>query len=180
MTYRKFLSVVILSVMSIIGIIAVVNYTIDPLRTFSHSNVLNNKQVDFDERQQKTNYLYFVNHDFDSILIGSSRTTYIDQTLFKNEKVFNYAANGMSPYEYDKFISNFIAVTGHSPKKIYIGLDFFGTNIYENQMYKERGLDREFLNETMRSGYRYKKLLNIKLFKYSIKNIRQNMKVKKP
>jgi len=179
-TERRFLLIVLFSVMFIIGVIVIVNYTIDPLRTFSHSNALNNKQVDFDERQQKTNYLYFVNHDYESVMLGSSRTTYISQNLFKDEKVFNYAANGMSPYEYKRFLEYFVAITGHAPKKIYIGMDFFGTNVYENKNYKEKGIDREFLKETMRKGYRYRKLLNIKLFEYSIKNIRQNIKTKKP
>ncbi len=175
MTYRKFLSVVLISALTIIGIIAGVNYTIDPLCTFSHSNFLNNKQVDFDERQQKTNYLYFVNHDFDSILLGSSRTTYIDQHLFGSEKVFNYGANNMTPYEYDQLIKNFIEITGHVPKKIYIGIDFFGTNVYRSPIQ-----DRNLLSESKKSGYRFKKLVSLELFKYSLKNIRQNFKAKKP
>lgn len=174
-TYRKFLSLVLVSAITIITVIVVLNYMIDPLRTFSHSNFLNNKQVDFDERQQKTNYLYFVNHNFDSVLLGSSRTTYIDQNLFLKEKVFNYGANNMTPYEYDKFIAYFIEITGHAPKKIYIGLDFFGSNIYKNPVENSH-----FLDNTESRFYRWKKLFSIKLFEYSVKNIRQNLKTIKP
>lgn len=175
LSYRKFISSVLFVFLTIGFIIGGINWGMDPLRMFGHSHALNNKQVDFDERQQKTNFLYFVNRDYDSILLGSSRSTYIDQNLFGSEKVFNYAANNMNPYEYTLFIDNFIKITGHAPKKIYIGMDFFGTNIYRNPV-----PTRNFLANTISSNYRFKKLLSIKLFQYSIKNIKQNIKETKP
>ena len=179
-SHRKFVLLTLFSAGVIITMIVATNYIIDPLRTFAHSDMLNNKQVGFDERQQKTNYLYFVDNTFDSVLLGSSRTTFIDQTLFAPEKVFNYAANGMSPYEYDRYLANFIKITGHAPQKIYIGMDFFGTNTFKNRLYKNTALDRPFLHDTQQKGYRYKKLFNAQVFEHSLKNILQNIKAKKP
>ena len=70
-------------------ILAVVslNYVIDPLWVFSHSNALNNKQPVFNERQQKTNKLYFgldnnETQQYDSLMIGSSRGAMFDQNDF--------------------------------------------------------------------------------------------------
>ncbi len=159
-----------------INFIAIVNYIIDPYWVFSHSNSLNNKQVDFNERQQKTNYLIYNNHEFNSVILGSSRTTYMDQTLFESFKAFNYSANGMYPYEYEYFLDTFSYIIGNSPKNIILGLDFFGTNENQNKKFK----CRNFYEKAISSTYRLKLLYNIKAFKYSLRNIRQNIKIKKP
>ena len=46
--------------LSLIGVLFLggVNYIVDPLWMFDHSNKFNQKQDGFDERQQKTNYIY--------------------------------------------------------------------------------------------------------------------------
>ena len=68
------------------------NFIVDPLWLFNHSNKFNQKQGSYDERQLKSNYLYYnLKDNFDGILLGSSRATYVDQNDFENMKIFNYS-----------------------------------------------------------------------------------------
>lgn len=161
-------------------VISILNYSIDPLRMFEHKHRFNAKQLDFDERQQKTNYLKFVVHpqnkNFDSILLGSSRSTYINQNHFEGLNVFNYAANNMSPYEYAPLIASFTAITGREPKNIILGVDFFGTAIEKNKLFRQEN----YLARTQDFAYRFTTLLNLKITEYSIRNIKQISKSTKP
>ena len=178
-TYKKFVKIAIIAILIIINCIALLNYYIDPLRMFQHKNNFNQKQLDFNERLQKTNYLKYVampqQLNFDSILLGSSRTTYINQNAFKNLHVYNYAANNMSPYEYKKFINYFTEITGKEPKNIILGVDFFGTAMEENKNYS----DENFLAQT-KSTTQWETLYSFKLLEYSIRNIKQKLKSTKP
>jgi len=65
--YRKFIIITLIISLTMINIVAGINYYIDPLRMYSHNHENNSKQLDFNERQQKTNYLKYVNNDFDAI-----------------------------------------------------------------------------------------------------------------
>lgn len=179
-SYNLFVKYVILISLFIIILVGIVNYIVDPLRMFQHENKFNAKQLDFDERQQKTNYLKFVavpkNINFESVLLGSSRSTYINQNRFEDLGVFNYAANGMSIYEYDKFIEYFIKINRKAPKKIILGMDFFNTALEKNRLFNKEN----YLIQTESYLYRLKTLLNIKLTEYSIRNIKQFYKTSKP
>lgn len=172
---KKFVKITIISSILIINVVALLNYYIDPLRMFQHSNILNNKQLDFNERQQKTNYLYFNNISYKNVMIGSSRTTYLNEKHFYPE-TFNYACNDMSPYEYEKFLEYFTYINKNEPEIIILGVDFFGTAIERNQRFEKQN----YLKNSIDPFYRFKTLYNLKLAEYSIKNIRQNVKIKKP
>jgi len=175
MTAKKYTNYFILSIIPILTLISVINYIVDPYWTFSHSNILNNKQIDFNERQQKTNYLYYVNKNYDGLILGSSRTTYINQEKLQGN-IFNYAANGMYPYEYKYYIESFENITKNPPKTIILGMDFFGSNKTVNHQFENQNAlenSKEFL-------YRYKLLFNFDVIKYSIKDIKQNIKISRP
>lgn len=172
---KKFVKIIIVSTFIIINFVALLNYYIDPLRMFQHSNVLNNKQVDFNERQQKTNYLYFNENSYKNVMLGSSRTTYLNEQHFYPD-TFNYACNDMSPYEYEKFLEYFTYINKKEPEIIILGIDFFGTAIERNQRFEKQN----YLKNTIEPYYRFKSLYNLKLAEYSIKNIRQNIKIRKP
>ena len=61
---------------------------IDPLWSFAYDNKFNTIQKGFNERQQKTNNVYFNGlNEYDRILLGSSRTTFINQNDFQNMKI---------------------------------------------------------------------------------------------
>lgn len=171
MNPKKYVIFFITVTLVAINLIAMLNFYIDPYWTFNHSNFLNNKQIDFNEREQKTNFLYFINNQFESVMLGSSRTTFINQYNF-NFNLFNYASNGMYPYEYEYFIKTFAKLTQKNPKKIILGVDFFGTNKQTNKHSKQN-----FLQKSSSKFYRYKLLYNYDILRYSIKNIKQNFKI---
>ncbi|MCT7506319.1 hypothetical protein [Aliarcobacter cryaerophilus] len=145
--------------------IGAINYTADPLWLFNYDNKYNTKQLDFDERQQKTNYLYFKsNKDFDGILLGSSRATFVDQNEFKNMNIFNYSANAMSPIEYKDYLDFAKKVKGEDLKYIIIGLDFEGSGISKNSQFEKPNF---YIDKTTTFLYRYKMLFSLDLYKKS-------------
>ena len=79
------------------------NYYVDPLWNFNHQNKANASQIAFDERQLKVNYL---SHQtpYDSLLVGTSRTTYINQHDFTNMSVYNFSAGSLALSEYVPYI----------------------------------------------------------------------------
>ncbi|MDZ7817342.1 MAG: hypothetical protein U5K55_01470 [Aliarcobacter sp.] len=90
--------------------------------------------------------------------------------------MFNYSANDMYPYEYKKFITYSDKLIDNNIKYIVLGVDFFGTNKLENKKH----IKDEFLKPTEKLFYRISSLYSIKLFEYSIKNLRFHLKLKKP
>ncbi|WP_042353021.1 hypothetical protein [Bacillus massiliigorillae] len=98
------------------------NYWIDPLWNFEHKNDYNDYQVGFDERQQKTNYINSRKFDYDSLLIGTSRVTYMDSREFKGEKVFNYSLSSLHIDEYLPFIQYAAKKKGEDFDTIYMEL----------------------------------------------------------
>ncbi len=161
----------------LMSIVATINYVVDPMWIFQHKNYFNVKQLDFDERQQKTNYLYFRNQDYDSVILGSSRTTYLNSNQFRNNfgKTYNYAVNAMSPYEYEIFLDNFDKIVGKQPKSIILGLDFFGSN--KNRLVNS--YKKDYLSNSKDYLYKLKMLYNLDILQYSISNIRETFRNKK-
>ncbi len=164
MKYKRFIFTFLFFFFSVTIFIVVINFIVDPLFTFKVVNNIDIKQKDFNERVQKTNYLKFINHDFDSLLLGSSRATYINANNLPG-KVFNFAVNAISAKEYDDIIQNFIKITGKIPKKIYIGVDPFSFNL------KNSGEIKTAFENTKDMFYPYKSLVSLDLFKVSLKNI---------
>ncbi|WP_457598101.1 hypothetical protein [Hydrogenimonas sp.] len=156
---------------------ALFNYLIDPLWCFSHSNALNNRQPGFNERQQKTNRAYFGGlEQYDTLLLGSSRTAYIDQHDFKGMSVFNYAADNMMPKEYAEWIEIAKTIKGGAFKTIIIGIDFFGTaENYDSffEKYYNGRTPKDYLKETKRAFYRYTSLLSIDALKHSMESVKR-------
>lgn len=85
--------------------IAAYNFYVDPLWNFSHQNEHNEHQVGFDERQLKVNYLSQQNEHYDTLLVGTSRTTYINQNDFTDMNAYNFSASSLDISEYESYIS---------------------------------------------------------------------------
>ncbi|TKC17013.1 hypothetical protein [Robertmurraya kyonggiensis] len=101
---RLLLTTIIIIILPVIGVMGF-NYYIDPLWNYSHKNRFNDFQIGFDERQLKTNYINSRSKfDYDSLLIGTSRVTYMNYNEFENEKVFNYSLSSMHIDEYLPYI----------------------------------------------------------------------------
>ncbi len=160
-----------------INAIGALNYLVDPMWAFEHKNYLNVKKIDFDERQQKTNYLYFVNNDYNNIILGSSRTTYLNKNILEKNfgKSFNYAANAMDLHEYQFFLENFTELTNKKPKNIILGVDFFAVS--KNKAYQ---ISKSAQLQNAKSFfYRLKLLYSIDTLRYSFTNIKETARDKK-
>ena len=109
---------------------------IDPLWITVQSNQFNKFQRTYDERLTKTLKLAYglSESQFDAVLIGSSRASYIPADKFKKHHVFNYAVSSLYPGEYLEMLDFFSRHQGY-PKQIIIGADFFGTRSdWQNKM----------------------------------------------
>ena len=104
MSYKKFIITVLSIVSTFIILAGSFIYYIDPLWLFSSSNKYNDVQVAINERQQKMNHIQFQPFEYDNLLLGSSRSTYINQYDFENMNVYNFAVSNISVREYNAFI----------------------------------------------------------------------------
>lgn len=169
MRYKVFIYSFLLLSLVFLGSIFSFNYWIDPLWTFSHEHEYNDVQVVIDERQQKVNHLYFQSPEYDTLLLGSSRTTYINQESFKNYSVYNFAASDLSFLEYEAMIDFFIEQNQSDLKRIIIGVDFFKSSVKES----EHPVDLEpYIQTAKQPFYRYKQLLSMDVLDYSRRNYR--------
>lgn len=148
------------------------NYAIDPLWTFRSNHVWNDRQDVINERQQKTNRIFFQPFSYDTILLGSSRSTYVDQHQFKSMNVYNYSVSNMSIREYDTFLAFAEEHSTEPVQRVILGLDFFKSSIQESsQPYSLTNYEKQFEDPL----YRVKNLLSFDTLKYSIQNARMSI-----
>ncbi len=145
------------------------NYYIDPLWCFNHSHKYNQIQIPFDERQQKTNRIHFGPADYDTLVLGSSRTTYMDQEELIGHKAYNYALSIMLLEEYYEYIEYAKQQTGHEFEYIILGLDFFVTN-QNLKLQNEFRPPAYYIGISEEFGYRYKHLISLDVLEFSRKN----------
>lgn len=165
--YTKWFIFIAIIATTILLIVGLANYIIDPLWCFQHTNRFNSMQDGFNERQQKTNLITFRQFDYDCLLLGSSRTTFIDQNDFKNMKVFNYSVNSMLPTEYGDYINYAKKKKGGDFNVVILGLDFFGTNENYNPAFEKSEF---YINLSNQFLYRYKMLFSTDTLSYSYKS----------
>lgn len=124
----KYLALMLGGIALALAVLAGYNAVVDPLWFFTHENRWNANQVGFDERQQKTNRARFGSFDYDAVLLGSSRSTYIDQHAFTAQSTFNFAVSGMLPAEYPAYLRFARTLRGKPLAEVFIGLDFFSSS----------------------------------------------------
>lgn len=171
MKYNTFIKGFFLLSIIFLSIIAFFNFFIDPYWTFSHSHKLNSLQKSSNEREQKSNLLHFQNKQYDSLLLGTSRVTFLNQNDFKNMNVFNYSFSLSNPNNLNEYIEFAKKENKKDFKYIIIGLDFLGTN----KNAKENQNPKEIFNDVRSFFYRYKLLLSIDSFKLSIENMKRSI-----
>ncbi|WP_050616482.1 hypothetical protein [Bacillus testis] len=172
MTHKTFAYTVFTMVTAIVLLAAGFVYYMDPLWMFGSSHAFNDVQTVIDERQQKSDHIRFQPFDYEALLIGSSRTTYINQHDFANEKVYNYAASNMSVREYKSFIEYAKQYNGKEFDTVYIGLDFFKSSIQESAA--PRSLDH-YIEKQNESFYRLKNTLSWDSVKYAWTNLKMSV-----
>lgn len=149
-----------------------INYWVDPLWCFGHSNQFSHIRSMIDERQQKTNYLYHTDQQFNTIILGSSRSTYLAPTYFKTLKVFNYAANNMLPNEFEGHLKNYVDITEKAPENIILGLDFWGSSISNNS---DHFKPDHYLSQRKQRTYLPSNLASIDALEYTLRNIKYSI-----
>lgn len=104
------------------------NGTIDSRWVTQADNTVNHRRPVFDERRQKTNFLVHQKPDFNNLILGSSRTSYISSHQLPG-KWFNYSCSGMYPTEYEGFVEIALDLATHQQiDTILMGLDFWATH----------------------------------------------------
>ena len=167
MSYRKFIIVVFTIFILVVGSAASFIYYIDPMWTFDHSHTHNDVQTVIDERQQKTNNIHFQPFDYDTLLIGSSRGTYINQHDFEGMNVYNFSASNLSVREYEPFVDYAVKENKKPFERVILGIDFFKTSV--NQSSTPLSLDSQ-IDKMEEPFYRYKNLLSFDLLEYAFDN----------
>ena len=110
---------------SCIGAALAGNIAIDPAWMFTLDHRFNTRQIGYDERQQKQNYLAARRPRIDTLVLGSSRVTFIDQREFEGN-AYNFAVSAMLPSEYAGYVAYAEEILGAAPQTIIVGVDFFG------------------------------------------------------
>jgi hypothetical protein len=148
------------------GITATINYLMDPLWCFSVSNRYNQIQDDFNERQQKTNYVTYHEFDKDALIIGSSTSTSLNQHHYRGLRAYNYAINGLHPDEYLPYIMYAKERNGRDFQYIFMGMDFMLTTVLPPPSIDAAGV----IADAQSPLYRIKTLLSLSTLQYSRRN----------
>lgn len=168
-SYKKWLIITLILILLPLAALAGFNYYIDPLWNFDHANPYNRIQASFDERQQKTNYVTFGDFNYNALILGSSRTSYINQNDFYGYRAYNYAVNNMLMEEYQGYVDYARQKYRRQFDCIFLGLDFFTTN-------RNLKLDNQFnppdyyIGKASEFGYRWKTLLSTDALRYARQN----------
>jgi len=163
------------SIISILGIffIVFINFIIDPLWIFSHKSNFNKIQEGFDERQQKSNYVKNNGlKDIDGLLLGSSRSTFINQNDFYNMNIYNYALDSMYPFEYKGYIDFAKKIKGKDFKYIVIGADFYNTMLPKEKKFENPSF---YIENTNSFIYKYKSFFSLDLLYKSLLNLKSSL-----
>lgn len=84
----------------VICLSAAYNYFIDPLWQWPHSHHLERWHRGFNERLLKTNYLASRDVNIDTLILGSSVSSYFRPSWLGTENGFSYISNGGQPREF--------------------------------------------------------------------------------
>ena len=166
---KKWIKINLFLLIGLLLSIGVLNYTVDPFWCFEHQNTLNRYQKATNERQQKANYIYFTSKQYDTLLLGSSRTTHMNRHAFQGMEVFNFSASSMRPQEYKTYIDFVIHDAKQPIQNIIIGADFFGYLSFGRFICDN---PTNIIQTTKTPFYRWKLLFSFNTLDNTFKNIR--------
>lgn len=109
-------TVILLTILSI-------NLIFDPL-WYLNGNLIGNKNYTFNERLSKVNQFIKKQNKYDCLIVGSSRTTLLNETLIDNYTCFNIAFSAGRIEEFNAY-ADWLIEKGVKPKLIIIGIDDF-------------------------------------------------------
>lgn len=151
----------------------------DPMLVLPFTHKLNNRLRFINERQQKTNLLYFSHFygqkDYDGIILGSSRSNGLAAEAFAPEyQVFNYAAAASRPSEAVSYLQFAQEVHGRPLRLIIIGLDFMSSSGAKSKS-RTKGIPVVYTQDVKKPFYVLANLMNLKAFHLSTRILRANL-----
>lgn len=165
--FKKWIALSLLFAAIIPAAVSAFNYFMDPLWCFSISHRFNQKQDDFNERIQKTNYITFHGLDCDAIIMGSSTSTSFNPSSFKGLKIYNYSINALMPSEYTPYLRYARSHNKRDFTYIFLGLDF----LMSTHLPKPFIEPEKVFSDANYPLYRPKVLMSIDTLKMSRKNL---------
>lgn len=166
-TYSKWILTTLLTALILPCIIAGINYFMDPLWCFSISHRFNQKQDDFNERQQKTNRVTFRPFDYQGIIIGTSTATTLSQKSFRGARIYNYAINALDLADYRHYVAYARKRNDRDFTYLIVGIDFISSA--KRSSYHTMDPENIF-RETNYPLYRLKTLISIDTMMLSRRN----------
>ncbi|WP_088007024.1 hypothetical protein [Indiicoccus explosivorum] len=143
------------------------NYWIDPLWHYDHAHAYNDVQVVTDEREQKTaDQQYGPPEDADTLLIGSSRSTYVQPSDFEEWDVYNYSVSNLSMREYQSMIM-YAFEQNPDYERVVLGVDFFKSS---TEQASAPVSIKNYKAKVEQPFYRVKNLLSLDVLEYSLQN----------
>ncbi|MDA7510138.1 hypothetical protein N8612_00545 [Verrucomicrobia bacterium] len=160
--------IVFVSFVSIcLAVVSFFNWWADPFCIYNHEDTPFKYKYVLDERLQKTSTVRFSKEGYDAVLFGSSVATYINQNHFNNNRVFNYAASGMRPEEFDEYLKFFKQENTRNVKMVFISADFL--EYFDNDYVQDS--PESYVEKVSAPGYRVKKLLSFNGITTTLRNI---------
>lgn len=177
--HNTFLKTFFATFLGLLAVVVAVNIVADPMQVLPFVHKLNNRIRFINERQQKTNQLFFAHYygvkDFDGIVLGSSRSTGINTALLSPQyTVFNYAAAASQPQEVISYASFAEKLHGRPLAVIVLGLDFMSSG-GEQSKSKAKGLPVVYTQEVYKPFFTLANLFNLKAFHLATRIIRANL-----
>lgn len=171
MSDKRFSRVVLSLFLLLAASTAAFNYWIDPLWHYGHANAFNTIQKVTNEREQKISMLHYGPHDYDTLLVGSSRSTYIHPSAFEDWNVFNFSVANLSVREVHSFM---IYSQSQLPNldRYLVGVDFFKSSEQEAGTAKALTNYEKKINT---SFYRTKNLLSLDSLDVSLRNFKKSV-----
>ena len=166
MSEKKFIATILVLFTTLSISVVSFNFWMDPLWHYGHAHDYNDVQNVIDEREQKIVQLKYREKDYNTLLVGSSRSTYIHPSAFEKWKVFNFSVANLSMREYHSYILYAQSQNKHI-ERVILGVDFFKSS--EQEAAASRSL-HNYEVKIEQPFYRTKNLLSLQAFKYSIKN----------
>lgn len=167
MNDKKFSFAVMAIFASLTFIVAAFNFWIDPLWHYSHAHGLNDVQIVADEREQKVAQQLYHPTDADTLLLGSSRSTYVQPAGFQEWNVYNFAVANLSMREY--YTMQLYAFDQNPDyERVVLGVDFFKSS--EEQAMNARAITG-YETKVQEPFYRAKNLLSFDVLGYAVDNL---------
>ena len=161
-----------------LAVLVLVNAVADPMLVLPFMHRFNNRVRFINERQQKTNLLYFSHYygtkDYDGVILGSSRSSGLNPTLFQPYTVFNYAAAASRPQEAASYATFAQDLHGKPLQVIILGLDFMSAAGTPSQS-RTKGEPVIYTQDVKKPFYTLANLMNLKAFHLATRNLRANL-----